>query len=51
MCSRQAWVGDIIYLPYRVRPHQSSGWLYLTDRSDQCARKIAGMISVPESRG
>ncbi|WP_234795099.1 IS3 family transposase [Hymenobacter arizonensis] len=38
----RVWVGDITYLPYRVRPRQGGGWLYLAAWLDRCSRKIVG---------
>ena len=38
----RVWVGDITYLPYRVRPRQGGGWLYLAVWLDRCSRKVVG---------
>jgi transposase InsO family protein len=38
----RVWVGDITYLPYRVRPRQGGGWLYLAVWLDRYSRKIVG---------
>ena len=38
----QVWVGDITYLPYRVRPKQGGGWLYLATWLDRFSRKVVG---------
>ena len=36
------WVGDITYRPYRVRPRQDGGWLYLAVWLARCSRKVVG---------
>ena len=38
----RVWVGDSTYLPYRVRPRQGGGWLYLAVWLDRCSRKVVG---------